>query len=73
MCAENGVPCEKVQLENESPAEGILQAARQKGCDAIFMSTHGIPGIMGILVGTLAQILSQSKIAVMVHHCEGPG
>jgi nucleotide-binding universal stress UspA family protein len=73
MCAENGVPCEKVYLEDESPADGILHAARQKGCDAIFMSTHGKPGIMGILFGTLAsKILSQSKIAVMVHHCEGP-
>ena len=73
MCAENGVPCEKVQLADESPADGILRVARQKGCDAIFLSTHGDPGIMRILLGTLAsQVLSHSKIAVMVHHCDGP-
>jgi nucleotide-binding universal stress UspA family protein len=73
MCAENGVPCEKVQLEDESPADGILQVADQKGCDVIFLSTHGNPGIMGVLFGTLAsKVITHSKITVMVHHCGGP-
>lgn len=72
MCAENGVPCEKVQLEDESPADGIMKVARQKGCDMIFLSTHGDPGIMGILFRTLAsKIMSHTKIAVTVHHCSG--
>jgi len=74
MCAENGVPCEKVQLEDESPADGILRVAGQKGCDVIFLSTHGNPGIMGKLFGTLAsKVLLHSQITVMVHHCDGPG
>ena len=74
MCAEIGVPCEKVQLEDESPADGILHAARQKGCDMIFISTHGNPGILGTLFGTVAtKIMSHSKEAVLVHHCGGPG
>ncbi|MBE0607051.1 MAG: universal stress protein [Deltaproteobacteria bacterium] len=74
MCAENGVPCEKVQLEDESPADGIVKAARKNGCDMIFVSTHGNPGIMGILFGTLAsRIMSHTKIPVLVHHCGGPG
>jgi nucleotide-binding universal stress UspA family protein len=73
MCAENGVPCEKVTLEEDSPANGILQVARQKGCDLIFISTHGNPGIMGHLFGTIAtKIMSHSKEAVLVHHCGGP-
>ncbi|TFH30725.1 MAG: universal stress protein [Deltaproteobacteria bacterium] len=74
MCAENGVPCEKVQLEDESPADGILHVADQKGCDVIFLSTHGNPGIMGKLFGTLAsKVMSHTKSAVLVHHCDGPG
>ena len=73
MCAEIGVPCEKVQLEDESPADGIVKAARKKGCDVIFISTHGNPGIMGLLFGTLAsKVMSNTKSAVLVHHCGGP-
>jgi nucleotide-binding universal stress UspA family protein len=73
MCAENGVPCEKVTLSGESPAEGILKAAKEKNCDLIFISTHGNPGLMGTLFGTVAsKILSHSKLPVLVHHCGGP-
>jgi len=73
MCVEIGVPCEKVQLEDESPADGILKTARQKGCDLIFISTHGNPGIMGIMLGSLAsKVMSQTKEAVLLHHCGGP-
>lgn len=73
MCAENGVKCEKVYLAGESPADGILKAAKEKKCDLIFISTHGNPGLMGALFGTLAsKILSHSNIPVLVHHCGGP-
>jgi len=73
MCAKIGVPCEKVQLEDESPADGIVKTARLKGCDMIFISTHGNPGVMGILFGTLAsKVMSHTKEAVLVHHCGGP-
>ena len=73
MCAENGVKCEKVYLAGESPTDGILKVAKEKKCDLIFISTHGNPGLMGALFGTLAsKILSRSKIPVLVHHCGGP-
>ncbi len=74
MCAEKGVKCEKVYLAGESPTDGILKVAEEKECDLIFISTHGNPGLMGTLFGTLAsKILSRSKIPVLVHHCGGPG
>ncbi|MBE0569788.1 MAG: universal stress protein [Deltaproteobacteria bacterium] len=73
MCADNGVPCEKVHLSGESPVDGVLHAATEKKCDLIFLSTHGNPGILGTLFGTVAKkILSASKIPVLVHHCGGP-
>jgi nucleotide-binding universal stress UspA family protein len=73
MCADNGVPCEKVHLEGESPADGIVYAARQHGCDLIFISTHGNPGVMGALFGTMAtKVISHTDIPVLVHHCGGP-
>ena len=73
MCAENGVKVEKVYLAGESPTDGILKVAKEKKCDLIFISTHGNPGLMGTLFGTMAsKILSRSKIPVLVHHCGGP-
>jgi len=73
MCADNGVPCDKVYLAGESPVDGVLQVANEKKCDLIFISTHGNPGILGTLFGTMAKkVLSHSKIPVLVHHCGGP-
>ncbi len=73
MCVKNGVKCEKVYLAGESPTDGILKVAKEKKCDLIFISTHGNPGLMGTLFGTVAtKILSRSKIPVLVHHCGGP-
>ncbi len=73
MCTEVGVPCETVQIQEKTPEEGILRVAREKGCDLIFISTHGNPGVMGSLFGTVAsKIMSQSKYAVLTHYCGGP-
>jgi nucleotide-binding universal stress UspA family protein len=74
MCAENGVKCEKVHLAGESPTDGILKTAKERNCDLIFISTHGNPGLMGTLFGTVvSKILARSKTPVLVHHCGGPG
>ncbi len=73
MCAAFNVPCETVRIEGESPVDGILRVAKEKGCDLIFISTHGKPGIVGNLFGTIAtKVLSKSKIPVLIHHCGGP-
>lgn len=73
MCAEVGVPFEPVHISGESPVDGILKVAKEKGCDLIFISTHGNPGVMGALFGTVAtKIMSQSRYAVLTHYCGGP-
>lgn len=73
MCTEVGVPCETVHITGESPVDGILKVAKEKGCDLIFISTHGNPGVMGALFGTVAtKIMSQSRYAVLTHYCGGP-
>jgi len=73
MCADSGVKCEKVHLAGESPTDGILKVAKEKNCDLIFISTHGNPGLMGTLFGTVvSKVLSRSKTPVLVHHCGGP-
>jgi nucleotide-binding universal stress UspA family protein len=73
MCADNDVKCEKVFFSGESPSDGILKAAQERMCDLIFISTHGNPGLMTTLFGTVAtKVLSHSKIPVLVHYCGGP-
>ena len=73
MCAEVGVTCETVQVTEKSPVDGILKVAKEKGCDLIFISTHGNPGAMGALFGTVAtKIMAQSRYAVLSHYCGGP-
>ncbi len=73
MCSENGVSCDKVHLPGEDPVDGILQVAKNSKCDLIFLSTHGNPGVLGTLFGTVAKkVLSHSKVPVLIHHCGGP-
>ena len=49
------------------PHEGIVEAARDAGCDIIFMASHGHRGLTGLIVGSVTQkVLSHSKIPVLV-------
>src|SRR6185436_12403013 len=49
------------------PHEGITEAARDSGCDIIFMASHGYRGITGFIVGSVTQkVLTHSKIPVLV-------
>lgn len=63
----SGVPCDSVQIENSQPYEGILQTARDKGCDLIVMASHGRRGISAFLLGSEAQkVLTHSTLPVLV-------
>lgn len=73
MCTEAGVPCETVQVTEKSPVDGILKVAKENGCDLIFLSTHGNPGILGTIYGSIAaKIMAKSKYPVLSHYCGGP-
>ncbi len=50
-----------------TPAEEILKMAEAKGCDLIFMGSHGRHGIDKIFLGSEAQkVLKNSKIPVLI-------
>lgn len=71
IAKEMGVACEVVYLTGKAPADGILQTAEEKGCDLIFMSTHGSLGLAGAIFGTVTtKVLSHSKIPVLIQRCE---
>jgi nucleotide-binding universal stress UspA family protein len=63
-----GVTCETLLATNDHPWEGIIAAANQKGCDLIFMASHGRRGFTAMLLGSeTARVLTHTKIPVMVY------
>jgi nucleotide-binding universal stress UspA family protein len=62
-----GVPYNWMISKVVQPHEGIVEAARESGCDIIFMASHGHRGLTGMIVGSVTQkVLSHSNIPVLV-------
>jgi nucleotide-binding universal stress UspA family protein len=62
-----GVPCDTVVDKSVVPYKGIIQAAEERKCDAVFMASHGHRGLTGLLIGSVTQqVLTHSKIPVLV-------
>ena len=51
-----GVPVQTLAIKNFSPAEAIISTAESKGCDCIFMASHGRKGLAALILGSLFQI-----------------
>jgi len=63
-----GVPCETLQVTQDRPYESIVATAKDKGCDLIFMASHGRRGLAGLLLGSeTAKVLTHCKIPVLVY------
>ena len=61
------VPCEVMTLNARSPWEGIIKAAKSKGCDGIVMASHGRRGLEAVLLGSeTTKVLTHSKVPVLV-------
>jgi nucleotide-binding universal stress UspA family protein len=66
--AAAGVECDTASVTTDFPAEAILDAARRRKCDLVFMASHGRHGLAGVLLGSQTQkVLTHSKVAVLVH------
>lgn len=62
-----GVTCATLHVKDQFPAEGIIEAAGQRGCDVIVMASHGRRGLMRFLLGSQAiKVLTNSTIPVLV-------
>jgi nucleotide-binding universal stress UspA family protein len=62
-----GVPYESYWAISISPWEAIIEAARKKKCDLIFMGSHGRTGLAGLVLGsTTTKVLTHSKVPVLV-------
>jgi nucleotide-binding universal stress UspA family protein len=65
---EAGVPCEVLMTSPGTPHQGIIDVAKKKKCDVIFMATHGRGRLASLVNGSVTQkVLAQSKIPVLVY------
>jgi nucleotide-binding universal stress UspA family protein len=63
-----GVACEGVHAVGDHPYEAIIDTARAKGVDLIFMASHGRSGMSAVLLGSeTTKVLTHSKIPVLVY------
>ena len=63
-----GVPYEGYYLSSIAPWEAIVEAAKKKRCDLIFMASHGRTGLAGMVLGSqTTKVLTHSKIPVLVY------
>jgi nucleotide-binding universal stress UspA family protein len=63
-----GVHFEPVIETARTPYHGIVEAAKKRDCDLIFMSSHGRTGLMRIALGSVAdKVMTLSKVPVMVY------
>jgi nucleotide-binding universal stress UspA family protein len=63
-----GVPVETLRTVSSHPFEAIIATAKERGCDLIYMASHGRSGLSGLLLGSVTtKVLTHSKIPVLVY------
>ena len=71
VAREAGVAYDSVIAASDRPHEAILDAAEARGCDLIFMASHGRRGIKGLMLGSETQkVLQHTTIPVLVSAVE---
>jgi nucleotide-binding universal stress UspA family protein len=67
IARDGDVPFEGLVVESEMPWKGIVEVAKEKGCDAIAMASHGRSAIGGLLLGSQTQrVLAHCTLPVVV-------
>ena len=68
LAGVGGVACSGAYVTSDSPSRAIIEAAKQKKCDLIFMASHGRRGIAGLLIGSEThKVLTHCKLPVLVY------
>jgi nucleotide-binding universal stress UspA family protein len=67
VASAQGITCDVVHVQDRHPAEGIIAAAQDKGCDLIIMASHGRRGLDRVLLGSQAnEVLTHSKVPALI-------
>ncbi len=54
--------------ECDTPHVGIIATAEERGCDLIFMASHGRRGAIAVLLGSeTLNVVTHCRIPVLVH------
>jgi nucleotide-binding universal stress UspA family protein len=62
-----GIACRTLHVKDKYPPDGIVETARENGCDLIVMSSHGRRGISAVLLGSQAtKVVSLSDRPVLI-------
>ncbi len=68
IAADAKVSCEVISTRGVHPYEEIINTAKAKTCDLIWMGSHGRKGLDRLLLGSETQrVLSHSTVPVMVY------
>ena len=63
-----GVECHTVKVTSDFPADLIIDTAKKRRCDVIWMASHGRRGIAAVLLGSETQkVLAHSGLPVLVY------
>jgi nucleotide-binding universal stress UspA family protein len=63
-----GVPVETTRVVSDQPYDAIIATAKERGCDLIFMASHGRRGLSGLILGSeTVKVLTHAKIPVLVY------
>jgi len=66
-----GIAHDSAVVTSDRPYEAILNAASARGCDLIFIASHGRRGIKGLMLGSETQkVLQHTSIPVLVSAVE---
>ena len=67
MARAAGVPCKGLHVIEDHPYLAIIDAAKEEGCDLIFMASHGRKGISAVVLGSeTAKVLTHTTIPTLV-------
>ena len=67
-----GVPYTSKHVKDQFPAEGIVAAAKENGCDLIVMASHGRRGLAKLVLGSQAgAVMVSSPVPVLVYREAG--
>jgi nucleotide-binding universal stress UspA family protein len=67
LAARVGVACETVHVQDQFPAEGIVEEAKARGCDLIVMGSHGRRGFARFVLGSQAmRVLTHTTTPMLI-------
>ncbi|HLQ25074.1 MAG TPA: universal stress protein [Acidiferrobacterales bacterium] len=62
------VPVDTLWVKHDSPYVAIIETAQKRGCDLIFMASHGRRGLGALVLGSeTMKVLTHTKIPVLVY------